>query len=503
MNAKRIGIVCVLMAVAAGAIRLTLDGCFASKPPPDRETWDVHYVQQSRIGYAHTTLSNVTRQGRRIVRIEQVNRLVVLRDGQRTEQEIRYVSLETPAGKLIEFSSETAQGTVPLRTVGRVVGERLELEVTSRGKKTSRSVPWSEDYGGPYAVELSLLRRPLLPGQDRTIHAIDPMLAQVVTYRMTAKDYEPVETRLEGTAELLRIESVMRLDNGQTLPAVLWCDRKGEILKTRLEAMAMETLRTTKSQALKKADVGSLDFVKDLLIKIDRPLPGGHDTKKVRYRLHLGNGDPAEVFVSGPSQRLKPIDPHTTELTVYAIRPGTSDGNTDAPDDQPTDDDLRSNNMIQSGDRRIVAMARKAAGDRQDPWQVAQLLERYVFDFIKEIDFSQAFATAAEVAENPTGDCTEHAVLLAALARARGIPARVAVGLVYMPQNQSFGYHMWTEVHIQRRWIPIDATLAKGGIGAAHLKLAHSNLKGSSAYSSFLPVIRVIGQLKIEVLEAE
>jgi hypothetical protein len=33
--------------------------------------------------------------------------------------------------------------------------------------------------------------------------------------------------------------------------------------------------------------------------------------------------------------------------------------------------------------------------------------------------------------------------------------------------------------------------------------MAHSNLKGASALSSFLPVLEVIGRLKIEVLEVE
>ena len=66
-------------------------------------------------------------------------------------------------------------------------------------------------------------------------------------------------------------------------------------------------------------------------------------------------------------------------------------------------------------------------------------------------DFSQAFASAAEVVDTHEGDCTEHAVLLAALCRARGIPARVAIGLVYMPATHEFGYHMWTEVYIGKR----------------------------------------------------
>src|SRR5208337_2557561 len=115
----------------------------------------------------------------------------------------------------------------------------------------------------------------------------------------------------------------------------------------------------------------------------------------------------------------------------------------------------------------------------------------------------QALATASEVARNHEGDCTEHAVYLAALARARKIPARVAIGLVYMPQSRTFGYHMWTELYVSGRWIGMDGTLAKGGIGGGHLKPTHSPLAGVAAYNSFFPVMQVVGRLKVEVLDWE
>ncbi len=79
----------------------------------------------------------------------------------------------------------------------------------------------------------------------------------------------------------------------------------------------------------------------------------------------------------------------------------------------------------------------------------------------------------------------------------------MAIGLVYMEGAAAFGFHMWDEVFIDKHWIGIDATLARGGIGGGHLKLAHSSLKGSSAYSSFLPVVKVSGRLRIEVLGEE
>jgi len=66
-----------------------------------------------------------------------------------------------------------------------------------------------------------------------------------------------------------------------------------------------------------------------------------------------------------------------------------------------------------------------------------------------------------------------------------------------------FYYHMWTEVHVDGRWIALDATRPQGGTGAAHLKMAHSNFKKASALSAFLPLMQVIGKLQIEILEVE
>ena len=182
-------------------------------------------------------------------------------------------------------------------------------------------------------------------------------------------------------------------------------------------------------------------------------------------------------------------------------QPDTPPPNPGAVDDPPSDDDRNPNNVIQSDYPAIAAKARQVAPDEEDPWLVAVALERSVRDVITRSGYSQAFATAAEVIDTGEGDCTEHAVLLAALARARGIPARLAIGLVYI--DQAFYYHMWTEVHVDGRWIPVDARRAEGGIGAGHLKMAHSNFKNASALTAFLPVMQVMGKLKIEVLEVE
>jgi transglutaminase-like putative cysteine protease len=138
-----------------------------------------------------------------------------------------------------------------------------------------------------------------------------------------------------------------------------------------------------------------------------------------------------------------------------------------------------------------------------DPWQTCAALEKWVHDGIQKKNFSQGFATAADVAQSLEGDCTEHAVLLAALCRARQIPARVCVGLVYSPNDQGFAFHMWNEAWITDRWIPLDATLGLGGIGAAHLKLRHSDLSSEQAESAVLSVLQVMNQLQLQVVEVQ
>jgi transglutaminase-like putative cysteine protease len=132
-------------------------------------------------------------------------------------------------------------------------------------------------------------------------------------------------------------------------------------------------------------------------------------------------------------------------------------------------------------------------------------MEKYVSKTLTNKNFSTAMASAAEVAERLEGDCTEHAVLLAAMLRAKMIPSRIAVGLVYIEHNHSFGGHMWSEAWLDGKWVPLDATLGRGGIGGAHIKMAQSSFSddGPAPVLSFLPMMKVLGKMEIKVIESE
>jgi len=469
-----------------------------------REVWEVLQIDGVRVGYGRRTVRRETGRGREVLRNEALSQMKFRRAGQEVQLRVEFGSIETPDGELLEFESGIWQDSTPMQqSSGRIAGDELLIEVTTQGKMLTTSIPWPADGRGPFAAEQTLRQEPMEPGQRRMIRELVPGINLVGTTELVARHYEPVEV-LGRTHRLLRIDTTTTFPDNQRLRGTIWTDRSGEILRSHEEAMSLDSCRATKAVALAESDEAVFDLVSGLLVKLDRRLERPHQTRRIRYVVHLEGDDPAQVFASGGSQRVRSIDPHTAEVTVWAVRPDRP-GNPDAVEEPPTEDDLEPNNLVQSDNPKIVALARQAAGDRKGPWSVAVALERCVREHVRLSDYSQAFATAAEVVESGRGDCTEHAVLLAALARARGIPARMAIGLVYLEQegDPAMGYHMWNEVYVGGRWIGLDATLGRGGIGAAHLKLTETSLAGASALGSFLPVAQVADRLRIEIEEVE
>jgi transglutaminase-like putative cysteine protease len=152
--------------------------------------------------------------------------------------------------------------------------------------------------------------------------------------------------------------------------------------------------------------------------------------------------------------------------------------------------------LIQSDDPRIVRRAREITARRaqwsQDPKEVARQLTTGVHSMLdKSITFS--VPNAVQVLETLQGDCNEHTVLYVAFARALGLPARTAVGLVYV--NGAFFYHAWPEVWLGE-WVAVDPTFGQYPADASHIRFVIGGL------AQQVEIMRLIGNLDIEVLQA-
>jgi len=148
-------------------------------------------------------------------------------------------------------------------------------------------------------------------------------------------------------------------------------------------------------------------------------------------------------------------------------------------------------------DPRIKQLAADAVSGAKDDRSKARQLVFFVKGYVEdEIADTEAFS-ALEVIQNAKGDCTEHALLLTALARAAGIPARTVSGLMYMgDKERRFGGHAWNELLIDGKWLPVDAVWGQLGVDATHISFGHGDEGGSTHAET-------IGALRFKVLSVQ
>jgi transglutaminase-like putative cysteine protease len=160
--------------------------------------------------------------------------------------------------------------------------------------------------------------------------------------------------------------------------------------------------------------------------------------------------------------------------------------------------------FINCDDPRVKELARRAVGEETDPWRKARRLERWVKQNMRP-DNAVPMGPAGEVARQLRGDCRQYALLMTALCRAEGIPARTALGLLYVEKGRRplMGFHMWTEVWIDGQWLGLDGTLGQGGVSAAHVKIADHSWHDTHSLTPLLPVNRILGKMGITLLSAE
>ena len=148
--------------------------------------------------------------------------------------------------------------------------------------------------------------------------------------------------------------------------------------------------------------------------------------------------------------------------------------------------------LIQAGDPRIAAQARRIIERERAPAKVAELLTHWVHKSLQRTGPAAGIVpSAVRVLENPRGDCNEAATLFVALARSAGLPARTVAGLIFL--NDRFYYHAWAEVYLND-WIAVDPTFDQYPADAAHIRVAPGGLARQ------IELVPLIGRLKLEVL---
>lgn len=468
--------------------------------PPTMEFWDAYLIQGSHVGYSRTRIWQLEEQGQAVIKEQIDSQMTIKRLGQTLVQKMVLASTETSRGALIRCFSQVSAGGGDMTMTGKVFDHKLVMETSSLGKTSRSEIPWPTG-GGFFVADQSLMQHPMTPGEKRMVRGLLPLINQVGQTDLEALDYETVEL-LEGPPQkLLKIRSNIKIGPGG-LETFLWINEKGHTVKSLVPGMKQETYRTTRERAMQKSEAAELDLMVASVVRVKGQTQGLTSARRVIYSAKLKTGKIEGMLAPGLGQLLRSEKDSKAEIEVRVATPEMPK-KLDTVQNEPAEKDLVANNYIQSDDARVKKLAAELGPESEDAWKVAKAAESLVHSKIRRKDFSQAFATAAEVARNLEGDCTEHAVLLAAVCRARKIPARVCIGLVHVPGLRGFAFHAWNEVWVKDRWVPLDATLGRGFVPPDHIKLADTNLDGGNAYAAVLPVVRAMGQLELEVVSIE
>ncbi|MGB9687542.1 transglutaminase-like domain-containing protein [Thermogutta sp.] len=460
-----------------------------------REFWYLQSLLGENVGYERISVRSVGNSSSACREVEGEVVLRVKRMGTPVSVVTRYRSVETCEGRPREFTVTVEQGRALAEYRGRVSGRQLVVETVVAGRTARQTFDLPEDCRGFLGLQDWLWEKNMRPGEVREFSCLMLGVNGVCQARAHARDYEAVQVSGRET-RLLRIDILYTLPGNQRVEQTVWSDSSGMIVKQRMNSPPVEAVLVPKERALQTAS-SSLDLIEDIRIPARAP---GDLTKAHRATYHIKGSIKglAELLATGVNQQVRRLGDDILELTVTTRGPG---GNSGTCGDQATPEEQEPSLWIQSDASEIRAIAQSIAHSAKEPASLAVALERYVFHTVRHRDYNQAFLSALDVLKTKEGDCTEHAVLLAALARASSIPSRVAVGLVY--HRDAFYYHMWTELLIDRCWIGFDATRGNGGIHAGYIKFGHDSLAGSDALGAFLPLTKLLGQIKIEIVKVE
>ena len=475
-----------------------------------REYWDAAFLDGEKAGHFHTTVHEFKSEGQTVLRVTRQLRISVKRSGDIARIEAETGNDETPDGKLLGvFMSQSLGMNQQLKLTGRVVDGVLKDSIEGPsvpGAKVQREIKIPED-ALTILGEANLLKtRGVKPGDRVSYRLFEPSINNVVRVSVEVKNHEVVP--LNGVNRtLLRVEAKPEKILEVQLPSqTLWYDDNYELVMSQGEIPGLGELtlkRTTKDKAL--APLGKLRDLGDLSIVLDKRISDAHQVRKVVYRVVFTKDveDLDKTFATGDSrQEIKSAKGRELELHVSAIRTPPVKSSKELVSKEY----LESNFFINSADKEVRRHARAAVGDETDAWAKAKAIERWVKQNMKRMIFTEAMATADHVARTLSGDCTEYAMLAAAMCRAEGLPSRTAIGAVYhLDKGQpKLAFHMWTEVLVRGQWLALDATLGRGSVGAAHVKITDHSWHEVRSMTPLLPVMRVMsGKPRMQVISVE
>lgn len=401
---------------------------------------------------------------------------------------------ETLAGEPFAFASRTSiSGIASVVSGTRRPDGKFDVTSEVGGAKHTRVVDWPKDALLSEGLRLAEQRNGLVAGTHFKEAAFQVDSLDAVEIESTIGKRERVELP-DGARLLTHIDQVIQLPGSPTKSAV-WVDDDLNVQKLTLPLMGYELTMLACSQTCAQAPNQSADILNHALAHAPSALNPDELQHGLVITVSANDGGSAPQFAQTDEQSVS-VDGNRVKLRIEPLSANSKPGREAPP--QPADS--QANDWLQSDAPIIRKLGKKAIGNAKTSAAQMYNLQEFVRRYIRNKNLSVGYASALEVANKPEGDCTEHAVLLAALGRAVGIPTRVVDGLAYTDHyagaEHVFVPHAWTQAWVDGRWQSFDAALP--GFDAGHIALSY----GDGDPWRFFNGMDTLGRLQIDAIEA-
>ncbi|MBE1161684.1 transglutaminase-like domain-containing protein [Dyella acidiphila] len=377
-------------------------------------------------------------------------------------------SVETVDGKPLSFGMTTTMSANETDIAGTMQPDGQLQLVTSVGGDTRQIVTgWP---AGALLVEgqrMAMLAASQHPGQRYNLLAYNQASQQAMKLDVDVIGTEQVN--LLGHVETLNHQRETLRGPRGTQVVDLWLDAQGNLRKGSLSMLGRPLDLVACNQACAAAPSESLDMMDSALIDSPRLLTPDMLSDFLSYRVHVSNKSVIHPFINTDEQTVADLGDGNWQVNVFR---STLDDR-----DPPTPADTAPNAWLQSDLPAIRELATTAAGNANSPQHVMGNLNSFVNRYLSQQGVDIGYASALEVARDRKGDCVESAVLLAAMARAKGIPARVVIGMIYTnrygSKSRVFVPHAWVIAWLKDRWHSFDPAATRFDTG--HIALDSSD----------------------------
>ncbi len=286
--------------------------------------------------------------------------------------------------------------------------------------------------------------------------------------------------------------AIKKRNNKTMLEISMWIDPEtGEVLK--LELPNNRIIYLADKSVVKEIEVANLD--ESIASKVDVSIA---DIKSISYMKVRARIKPTGLVVTPdglnvPGQKFTGTVNENLIEGIFEIELPKYDG-ANAPPFPPDfsaneslSEYLEPDDIIESDDPILIEQARMITEGSKDSWEAAVRIAQWVSD---EITYAiPGGMTARKTFDMRAGECGAHSLLVAALCRSVGIPARVVWGCMYIPNfGGAFGQHGWNEIYMgDAGWLQIDATATE----TAFANSGHIRIGSYSSYSTALNPIEM------------